>query len=198
MSFSFNTGIPATADNPSNDQPIMQQNNVATSGILGVDHITFNANNGGTHTHVTFVAPQSTPGLSPSQSQIYPQTFNTGASAYLENYISATNPGGTQTNGYLPFVKCITHFKSIGVNGPITADPGYINANIGSIVQSNGGKTITVNFATALFSSVYYIFQTFDSIISPSVTPVTTSTSSIIFASGAIIPINSVFSFMVI
>lgn len=49
MSFTFSTTIPAAANNPSVDQPDMLQNNVATNGILAVDHITFNAANGGNH-----------------------------------------------------------------------------------------------------------------------------------------------------
>lgn len=56
MSFTFNTGIPAAGNNPSNDQPIMQANNVATDGILNVDHISFNANDGGTHKQVHLTA----------------------------------------------------------------------------------------------------------------------------------------------
>lgn len=49
MSFTFSTTVPAAPNNPSVDQPDMLQNNVATNGILAVDHITFNASNGGTH-----------------------------------------------------------------------------------------------------------------------------------------------------
>lgn len=54
MSFTFSTTIPAAANNPSVDQPDMLQNNVATNGILAVDHITFNALGGGEHKQVTF------------------------------------------------------------------------------------------------------------------------------------------------
>ena len=53
-SFSFNTAIPANPNNPSNDQPDMLQNNVATDGILAVNHISFNALNGGQHTRIDF------------------------------------------------------------------------------------------------------------------------------------------------
>lgn len=63
MTFTFNTAIPATNNNPSNDQPIMQQNNVSANAILGVDHVTFNTTgpagstsgaSGGQHLQVTF------------------------------------------------------------------------------------------------------------------------------------------------
>lgn len=49
MSFTFNDGIPAPNNDPSVDQPDLLQNNVSINGILAVDHISFNAQNGGTH-----------------------------------------------------------------------------------------------------------------------------------------------------
>lgn len=54
MSFTFNTGVPATANNPSVDQPDMLTNNVSADGILAVDHISFNTAGGGQHKQVTF------------------------------------------------------------------------------------------------------------------------------------------------
>lgn len=54
MSFTFDTTIPNAPNNPSVDQPGMLQNNVSTNGILGVDHITFNALGGGQHKQITF------------------------------------------------------------------------------------------------------------------------------------------------
>lgn len=52
--FTFNTGIPAAGNNPSVDQPDMQINNLSTNDILDIDHVTFNANNGGQHKQITF------------------------------------------------------------------------------------------------------------------------------------------------
>lgn len=52
--FQFDATVPATNDNPSADQPDMLVNNQSTNGILGVDHITFNLNNGGQHKAITF------------------------------------------------------------------------------------------------------------------------------------------------
>jgi hypothetical protein len=50
----FDPSVPATNDNPSSDQPDMLTNNMSTLNILGVDHVTFNLNNGGQHTAITF------------------------------------------------------------------------------------------------------------------------------------------------
>ncbi len=52
--FSFDDTIPATNNNPSDDQPGMLINNQSTLGIIGNDHVTFNLNNGGQHKAITF------------------------------------------------------------------------------------------------------------------------------------------------
>lgn len=49
MTFTFNTGVPAAANDPSVDQPDMLSNNVSTNSILAVDHISFNTAGGGQH-----------------------------------------------------------------------------------------------------------------------------------------------------
>lgn len=55
MSFTFNTGIPDSANNPSFDQPDMKTNNQSNLSIWNVDHRTFNANDSGTHKKVTYI-----------------------------------------------------------------------------------------------------------------------------------------------
>lgn len=60
--WTFNTGIPASGNDPSVDQPDMLNNNVSTNGILGTDHVTFNTQgpigpphgSGGQHLQVSF------------------------------------------------------------------------------------------------------------------------------------------------
>ena len=52
--FMFNASVPGANNNPSDDQNPMLQDNISTLGILGVDHITFNINNGGQHKQITF------------------------------------------------------------------------------------------------------------------------------------------------
>jgi hypothetical protein len=61
MSFIFNTAIPAAANSPSADQPIMLANNVSSNAILAVDHITYNNEIGGNHLQVHLVQYTSTP-----------------------------------------------------------------------------------------------------------------------------------------
>lgn len=50
MTFTFYPNIPNAPNDPEDDQPLMLQNNVATNGIIAVDHVGFNAGNGGYHT----------------------------------------------------------------------------------------------------------------------------------------------------
>lgn len=52
MSFIFNTAIPAAANSPSADQPIMLANNVSSNAILAVDHFTYNNEIGGNHLQI--------------------------------------------------------------------------------------------------------------------------------------------------
>lgn len=52
--FTFDTLIPTSGNNPSNDQPRMQINNISTAALIAFDHIGFNVNNGGQHKHITF------------------------------------------------------------------------------------------------------------------------------------------------
>lgn len=47
MTFNFNENIPATNNNPSADQPIMQINNASTKSIIAVDHLTFDSSGSG-------------------------------------------------------------------------------------------------------------------------------------------------------
>ncbi len=52
--WTFDDTIPATNDNPSDDQPGMLDNNISTLGIIAINHVGFNFNNGGQHTAIQF------------------------------------------------------------------------------------------------------------------------------------------------
>lgn len=55
FNFSFYDDIPASGNNPSDDQPLMLINNVSNEAIWNIDHIGFNTNGSGTHTQITFL-----------------------------------------------------------------------------------------------------------------------------------------------
>lgn len=208
--FIYSRNIPNPPDNPSFDVTLMQQNSQSINDLVAVEHQGFNTttNIGGRHTTVTFAGgPQPIPILAPTQIQTYPQVpIVVGASPnYLENFVSTTNSSGTQTNGYLPLIKCLVRFRSLtaGTTGTITPDSGFQIVNVQQItgvyqiIQSNAGRTITVNFETALLTAPYFVFQAADSQIVPTIS-LAGNLSNLVFNSAVSIPTNIVFSFMVI
>lgn len=98
MTFTFNTGIPAANNNPSVDQPDMLINNVSTDGILAVDHISFNALNGGTHKQMhmpSFTNPAVINGGASDGSVIYSAAGSadaTRAQSYFKNAFNVAFP----------------------------------------------------------------------------------------------------------
>lgn len=54
--FSYNVGVPATNNNPSDDQPEMLINTQSIKNLIDVDHLSFGVNDGGTHKQVTIVS----------------------------------------------------------------------------------------------------------------------------------------------
>src|SRR5438309_2088604 len=99
MTFSFSTTVPGTNNDPADDQPIMQTNNVSTSGLISVDHVGFNTPGGGHHEQVTFndnnvpSVPTSPPVLFTNSVSGLPQLFfYSGTSTQGSGqYISNTN-----------------------------------------------------------------------------------------------------------
>lgn len=99
--FDFFPAIPATNNSPSVDQPNMQTNNQSTNDILAIDHITFNAANGGTHKQVTIVATQSAPSVVSPQGIITTQTVTNSELFYSNNQknVALTNTLLTASSG---------------------------------------------------------------------------------------------------
>lgn len=85
MSISYNLGIPASGNNPSQDQPNMQNNNDNIGSYVSVDHIGFTSSGdtgiSGHHKQVTFdnnyvpAVPTSPPVLFTNTVQGLPQLF---------------------------------------------------------------------------------------------------------------------------
>jgi hypothetical protein len=166
MTISYTLNRPAANNNPSTDQPDMENNNDNVAAIIAVDHCGFNVSSpeiSGQHLKVTFPAGQADPSLTQVQTQIYPKLFGS-STMYLETYEAAQLSNTTQINGYCPFVKCIGRFT--GSSGPypatLTVPVNTITANIASIVQTTvtrPGDTVTVTFTTALPYTNYYVFE---------------------------------------
>lgn len=113
--FDYTTNIPFANNPPSVDQPNMEINTNSIDGIIAVDHVGFNSNNGGYHTDIHMI-PQ---GIDPAQitdiGQLYTKTvtfngktdaalfYRSGTTLSSSNSLTQiTAPKGTSAsaNGY--------------------------------------------------------------------------------------------------
>ena len=99
--YSYNNAVPATNNNPSNDQPDMLINTQSIESLIGENHVTFDLANGGQHTSIQFnqdasyvpVPPVSPPELFTNTVNGLPQLFYySGSSAQSsDQYDDAAN-----------------------------------------------------------------------------------------------------------
>jgi hypothetical protein len=160
--FTFNSGIPAANNNPSVDQTDMLGNNQSTDGILNVDHISFNANNGGQHKQVTF-NNKNVPGTQTDpQSVLYTNnitvasaTNTTSASTVASLFFRNQNSGVNPSNFSFP----VSMIKAFGCfDGGNTLLNGY---NIGPAAVNPHPSAGVYNFdipANVLTGSFYSVF----------------------------------------
>lgn len=160
MTFTFNTTIPAAQNNPSNDQPIMLSNNVATNGILNVDHITFNEANGGQHKQVTF-NNKNVPG-----SQTDPQSVlytNSGTASTISQLFFKNQ------NAILPVSLIAAYAQCSGssVNGAIVPNNQF---NISSVSRTAAGQYQVTLLANVTTGTNYGIIVTSNNVSLTSLT----------------------------
>lgn len=109
MSISYNTNIPFSTHNPSDDQPLMLTNTNSTAQWVAIDHVGFDPGGGATsgqHKQVTFNSnnvpsvPTSPPVLFTNTVGSLPQLFfYSGNAASGQNQYSITGSGGTGSGG---------------------------------------------------------------------------------------------------
>ena len=147
MSLPYNTGVPATNDNPSDDQPEMLINTQSINSIWDVDHYVFADATAGQHAQVTF-AGENIPGTSPTDpaSILYTQAgqANANAQLFFENQTS---------NVPVNLIKAYGTFNvSINVPGSsfTLTTIQSININTGSLTisYSSGVATLTIPVLT--------------------------------------------------
>lgn len=144
--FTYNTGVPAAANNPSNDQPIMLINCQSIDSIIGVDHITFNSSgtggagaSGGQHLQVTFNGKNVPSGLPVDPISI--EYTNSGTASTVSQLFYA-NQNGT------------FHLSPIKAWGLISAAGGTILAS----------QAVNVSTVTRVSSGVYNIVLTVNAV----------------------------------
>lgn len=153
MNFNYTTGIPAAADNPSDDQPLMQTNNDSNSGIWNIDHFGFLNPLGGWHKNIRL--PQisgntdPTPVVSPANAgQLYTKTINGDLQLFYESSAGVVNQ---LTNGSGILTRVAVNF-TVGAGFAITINNSF---NVTSVTRSSAG-TYLITFTNALSSAFYY------------------------------------------
>jgi len=146
----YNNDIPDQPNNPSVDAPKMKINTNAVDTILAVDHISFNANNGGTHKQITHetLSPGSLLGGS-SASTVFPAQGQLDATKAQYYFRNATNT----------FI--LSALKAFAlVTGNTGAIPGLQNFNCTVVRNSVGNYTVTMtaNATTSANSTNYSVF----------------------------------------
>ena len=157
--FTYTNDIPATANNPSADQPPMKTNTNSNSAIWNVDHYGMNNNFGGYHNVIRQpsyvpIAPATKPpliGTPPNIGQTYTKDINAGA----DNQLFFESAAGVEYNlcsvpqsqsGSIPLI----------VGTPVTVMSNIPDNCIGIIsVVFGSGKTLTQSFFSVL-GTIYY------------------------------------------
>jgi hypothetical protein len=157
MNLNFNTGVPAAANNPSNDQNPMLENNVSNAAIWNVDHFGFKVNTGGWHNVIRMPTQLADPPKVQSPvnaGQLYTKTVNGDLELYYESsggvVSQLTAAGITPVNA---------------VNG-VSYLPGGLLINWGSAFVGLGTTAFTFTKAFAAFK-VYSIVISGQTNVSP-------------------------------
>lgn len=147
MTFTFNTAIPAANNNPSVDQPDMLINNQSTDGILNVDHISFNAMNGGQHKQITFNNKNIPGAQTDPQSVLY---TNSGTASSVSQQFYRNQNGIFQ-------VSPIKAWAFVNSAGGIIASQSL---NVSSIVPAGTGRYNVTLTANAVNSTNFAVLVT--------------------------------------
>lgn len=165
--FNFNTGIPAANNNPSVDQNPMLENFTAINQIIAVDHISFNANNGGQHTAIHFnqdasyvpTVPTSPPTLFTNTVAGLAQLFYySGDAAHSSSQYTAASSGSTFLLGGI-IIKWGS-FTHSGITQTVSFSSAFPNNAFSVITSGLNVNSISSSGVTVSGSSTgtfYYI-----------------------------------------
>lgn len=102
--FAYNRDIPNAPNNPSIDQPRMKVNNNNIQDLLGVDHVSFNAANGGYHTDIHLINNGGDPAAVANVGQLYTKNVAAQVNLYYESDLGIvtllTNNFARNANGF--------------------------------------------------------------------------------------------------
>lgn len=103
MSFTYNNLVPATNNDPSSDQPDMLINTQSINSIIAVDHVGFNAANGGYHKVIREITQVADPAALATFNQVYAKSYTpdtTGGTADTQLFTRTGAGTISQLTGY--------------------------------------------------------------------------------------------------
>lgn len=100
--FIYTTNIPLASNDPSTDQPNMKTNTNNIAALIAIDHIGFNAQEGGIHKQVTLLN-QSPPGLGDGDGVLFAKLNNGQSWPYWQNAL-----GSIQLLSFIPQFTSLT------------------------------------------------------------------------------------------
>lgn len=168
--FSYDELIPASANDPSDDQPIMQVNAASIKSIWAVDHETFDATEAGSHKRVFLTSKASPNSPVGNQSLIYSADGGATTSAQLLfrnpdcdilasatrafarvtlTYSGSNVSGATILNGYN-----VVGFDSGGVREvTLSLTPDCVTGTNAAVIVSNSAATTPSAFFSGVMSA---------------------------------------------
>jgi hypothetical protein len=152
--FTFTNTIPASTHAPSQDQPLMLQNNQSTQGIIGIDHVGFNtATTGGYHNKSSYVIQSGDPAAVPGGVGAGADIVYSKLSTNSTDELFVRKQGGVIQE--LTIIKAWCVFN-LGGAFPITPIDGY---NVTSITNP-GPNLIQINFTNNVANANYGVLGT--------------------------------------
>lgn len=168
--FDYTENIPSAPHNPSADQPSMQINTNSISNLIDVDHVGFNASNGGYHTiihQITQIAPPANiPGINQvfsmvptypvgGDTQLFTLTGNNGLSQMTGHH--AASSGFVWCAGILLQWGTFDPTSSVNVLFPITFPTAVFNLQLTGSASDNG--TYRAGLSTGSLMQSGFTFQ---------------------------------------
>src|SRR6188768_368485 len=177
--YAYNEDIPDGPNNPSADQPKMKTNTNSTKTLIGEDHITFEANNGGLHKWARLVNTTTTPpitGMLTTCGGLYTRTirsanqllFADGQTGIEYQLTSISNPNSASfatntqydlpTNTYvggwtfLPGVFVPGGPPPFNVDGGMLLQYGLVTDTTGLVSNGNGSVVFPRNYNNPAYS----------------------------------------------
>jgi len=184
MTITYTNNIPLASNNPSNDQPNMQTNTNAINSWVQIDHVGFNASNGGQHKQVNFPAENA------------PAGAPTGTASVLYSVAGvadASHPVVAFQNANLTFpISLVRAYAAFtGSTGAIVASQSI---GVASIVRNSAANyTVTLN-ANVVTNTTYGVFVSATGSSSESKASIVISSATVFTLNfGVVDPTNAFF-----